>query len=153
MKIHRHDSNGFGLVLLLLSLSITLVVGSAGWYVWRFAQSKNKPAVTTSTDTNQSKEAILTGILSTGPTEPVCRDGQTCGGAVASNHIVIVLDNNGKTVASTKTNDMGVYTFNLQAGQYVLKLEPKIGMSDASYRVTVAPGTNNYDIEADSGIR
>jgi hypothetical protein len=143
----KHGS-GYTIPKVALALVLICLVAVAGWYLYLhlYSPGANYPA------TSQNGSQILTGVVTLGPTAPVCRAGQTCTAPV-SNHIIEALDTNGQIADSTKTDGSGYYTLHLKPGHYTLELSPPIGMGRTHDQVDIKDGTNNLDLTLDTGIR
>jgi hypothetical protein len=153
MKKNSRES-GFGIVGALLVLVIVVLVSLLWWQIWHNKTVSHKSSsVNNGTPSAQyTGSSTLTGVVTEGPTAPVCTAGQSCSDIVAD-HTIVVLDSSGKIIATTKTNSSGSYSVKLSPGQYTLKLTPYIGISDRSYQVMVSTGPTQFNIEADTGIR
>lgn len=149
----KSRESGLSVIELLIFLAIVGLVGFLSWHIWHNRDVLYKSSTSHASSPLQHKGAsTLTGTVTAGPTTPVCMEGQSCSSLV-TNHTLVVINSGGETVVMTKTNSSGVYTVALSPGQYILKLVPYIGISDRNYQVTVSSGINQFNIEADTGIR
>lgn len=101
--------------------------------------------------------STLTGVVTYGPTVPVCTSGKPCSSPL-QNTTIKVLDNKGNLVTTAQTDASGVYSVGLSAGSYQLVPVTNIGlggMYQPIYSVMVGPGgtTTQYNIYIDTGIR
>ena len=160
----KRNQYGFGAILLVLVIVIVAAIGAMGWYVYQSLHNMNttyNAATSTSTKSGpkfSSKKsatgtAVLSGVVTEGPTSPVEQSG-TPSDAPVTNHIVQAKNTKGIAVTSTKTDSQGKYTLHLIPGIYTLVLVPKVGLADPSNNtVQVKPGANTLDLSLDTGIR
>lgn len=148
----RNESTS--LLFVLLFVLLFAVAGVVAWQV--YLSSHGQGAVYDAVaDVVQPQQvtALLTGIVTSGPTTPVCREGVSCTVPVAS-HVVQVLDDSGAVAATTKTDENGRYAVQLKPGAYMIVLSPRVGVGARQNKyVTVHKGTNSLDITVDTGIR
>jgi|GEM_PF-1607509 hypothetical protein len=175
--------SGFGVIGVLAILVALGVVGFAGWYVnkarsqplvknYQECVNKGYPILLTypgqcktpdgksftnpadtSNSLNTAGLAILSGVVTQGPTAPVCSTSGGCY-SVVSNHTIEAEDSDGKIVTTTKTDSNGKYTLHLKPGHYSLVLVPSIGSGVLKgNEVDVINGTNSLDLSADTGMR
>lgn len=92
---------------------------------------------------------LLHGLVTFGPTTPVCRQGTPCSRPAA--HVRLVFRHDG-TVRSTTADARGRYAIRLAPGMWTVRAS--IGMSIAPARVRVGQAaTLARDFRVDSGIR
>lgn len=140
----RHNQHGFSVLWFGLLALIVALAGIAGWRVYESTSSLH----TSST----LSEAILTGVVTEGPTAPVCTTDKPCEKAVG-NHTIEALDSSGNVAATSKTDENGQYTLRLRPGQYTLILVPEAGLGHANNQIDIKAGTTVHDIMVDTGIR
>ncbi len=158
-------------IFLYASLLI-IAASTVGVYAWQHKKVTNlnnqvrqlstqvadlqKASNNTSSESSGSSEtgaATLTGTVTQSPSSPICPSSGSCSSAVA-NHTIEALNSSGQAVASTKTDDKGVYTLKLQPGTYTLKLVPAVGMGVIKNNTIAAKaGVNHFDLNVDTGIR
>jgi hypothetical protein len=95
----------------------------------------------------------LHGIVTRGPTTPVCRVGKPCSEPAVG--AVLVFSHAGTVAARARTGAGGRYTVRLQPGFYAVRVSPlqKIG-GLTPLRVRVRSGVNGrVDFQIDTGIR
>jgi hypothetical protein len=140
----RHKQAGFSLAIVALLVVVAAATSLISWRVY----------VASSTPTSSVEVgATLTGIISEGPTAPVCRTDVSCERPV-SNHTVEALDSSGGIVAQGSTDDNGRYTLQLQPGHYTLVLVPKVGLGNIpDNQVDVKAGVNTHNLSVDTGLR
>jgi hypothetical protein len=101
----------------------------------------------------QTEPTTLSGVVTQGPTTPICSDAQPCTSPVA-NHTIQALDSQSNLVATAATNGMGEYSFHLKPGHYILQLVPQVGsLTSRSNQVDVTDSPKQFNITIDSGIR
>jgi hypothetical protein len=96
----------------------------------------------------------LRGVVTRGPTTPVCRAGDSCDEPAA--RVTIVFSRNGAEAARTKTGLRGVYRVALPAGTYRVRVASaaRIGRAITPARVRVPVGRmRTIDFTIDTGIR
>jgi hypothetical protein len=95
----------------------------------------------------------LHGIVTRGPTTPVCQVGTPCSEPAVG--AVLVFSRNGRTAARVKAGPGGRYTVRLRAGYYAVRIDPpqRIGGLKPQ-NVRVRAGVNaRVDFQIDTGIR
>ena len=129
----------------LVGLLVIVLIGVAAWWAYgALYQAKLS---------NAGATATVSGVVTEGPTAPVCQLGSPCTRPVAG-HGVEALDAAGNVVASATTDEAGKYTLHVQPGQYVLRLSPPVGISSGNTEeLNAKPGQNTLDITVDSGLR
>jgi len=96
----------------------------------------------------------LHGIVTRGPTEPVCRIGTPCTKPAVG--ALLVFSRNGRVVARVRAGAGGRYSVRLAAGVYAIRLSPvpRIGVGIRPREVHVAEGVfARVDFSIDTGIR
>jgi hypothetical protein len=96
----------------------------------------------------------LHGVVTRGPTMPVCRAGTPCSAPAPG--AVLIFSRNGRIAARSRAGTGGRYAVTLPAGVYTVTLSPKprIGFGIRPLRVhTVAGVDARLDFAVDSGIR
>ena len=92
---------------------------------------------------------LLHGLVTFGPTTPVCRQGAPCSRPAA--HVRLVFTHHG-TVRSTTADARGRYAIRLAPGTWTVRAS--IGVSIAPARVRIVQGAAIVrDFRIDSGIR
>jgi hypothetical protein len=92
----------------------------------------------------------LRGLVTKGPTTPVCKAGESC--SAPAKHVTLVFTRNGVSNQTT-TGDDGRYSIRLAAGAYTVRI-PSARFGFDPRTAAVAAGrmaTRNFDI--DTGIR
>lgn len=141
----KHKQHGFSVVWLGVLIAVVAVAGVAGWRVYQIRSGMSASDI--------SATATLVGVVTEGPTAPICRADVSCERAV-SNHTIEALDASGHIAATGKTNDAGQYSLQLRPGHYSLVLVPQIGLSPASkYQVDIKAGVTTYNMSVDTGLR
>lgn len=95
----------------------------------------------------------LHGIVTRGPTAPVCRVGTPCTEPAVG--VVLVFSRDGRIVSRVRAGVGGRYAIRLRPGVYAVRVSPaqKIG-GLTPRRVRVGSGVNRrLDFEIDTGIR
>ncbi len=96
----------------------------------------------------------LHGIVTRGPTQPVCRVGTPCTAPAVGAELVF--SRNGRVAARVRTQAGGRYTVRLAAGTYAVRLSPvpRIGEGITPRQVRVPDGASRrIDFMIDTGIR
>jgi hypothetical protein len=93
------------------------------------------------------------GVVTRGPTSPVCRIGKPCTEPAAG--AVLVFARNGRIAARVRAGAGGRYTVRLAAGFYAVRVSPPQRIGDLTPReVRVRAGLNRrVDFKIDTGIR
>jgi hypothetical protein len=95
----------------------------------------------------------LHGVVTRGPTKPVCKVGTPCSEPAVG--ALLVFSRGGRVVARARTAAGGRYSVRLPAGLYAVQLSPpqKIGgLSPRQARVRPGPSAR-LDFAVDTGIR
>jgi len=95
----------------------------------------------------------LHGVVTRGPTTPVCRVGTPCSAPAVG--AVLVFSRNGRIAARVRSGAGGHYSVRLPVGLYAVQLSPapKIGgLSPRQARVRLGPSAR-LDFAVDTGIR
>lgn len=95
----------------------------------------------------------LHGVVTRGPTKPVCEVGTPCSAPAVG--AVLVFSHGGRVVARVRTGAGGHYTVRLPVGLYAVQLSPpqKIGgLSPRQARVRSGSSVR-LDFAVDTGIR
>jgi hypothetical protein len=95
----------------------------------------------------------LHGVVTRGPTTPVCQVGKPCTEPAVG--AVLVFAHDGKVAARVRTGTGGRYTVSLQPGLYAVRVSPpqRIGGLKPS-QVRVRSGSSGLvDFQIDTGIR
>ena len=94
----------------------------------------------------------LHGVVTRGPTTPVCQVGKPCSEPAAG--AVLVFSRGGRAGVRVRTGVDGRYSVRLPAGIYAVRLKPaqRIGGLSPS-RVRVRVTMNRLDFRIDTGIR
>jgi hypothetical protein len=94
----------------------------------------------------------LHGVVTRGPTTPVCRVGTPCSEPAVG--AVLVFSRGGRDAARARTGAGGRYSVRLPLGIYAVRVSPpqKIG-GLAPRKVRVRTGMNRVDFQIDTGIR
>jgi hypothetical protein len=96
----------------------------------------------------------LHGIVTRGPTEPVCRIGTPCTKPAVG--VLLVFSQDGRVVARVRAGAGGRYSVRLPAGVYAVRLSPipRIGEGIRPREVRVAERVfARVDFSIDTGIR
>jgi len=94
------------------------------------------------------------GIVTRGPTQPVCRVGTPCTAPAVG--AVLVFSRNGRVAARVRAGAGGRYSVRLPAGYYSMRLavQPQIGTGLRPREVHVHAGLfARLDFSIDTGIR
>jgi hypothetical protein len=92
------------------------------------------------------------GVVTRGPTMPVCRVGTPC--SVPARGAVLVFVRDGRIAARVRTGAGGAYSVRLPLGSYVVRLSPSPAIGGLlPGRVRVRPGMTRADFRIDTGIR
>jgi hypothetical protein len=95
----------------------------------------------------------LHGIVTRGPTMPVCKVGTQCSGPAAGT--VLVFSRGGRVAARVRTGANGGYSVRLHVGLYAVRVSPPQrigGLSPVQARVR-AGASSRLDFAIDTGIR
>lgn len=145
------SSPGFSLVETILGFFVVIIIGSAGWFILHSKQItyENSPIIPAATG-----PSLLTGLVAEGPVSPgPCQPNQNCSDAPVINHSMVIYSRVGGEVATTKTDNNGVYKVKLQPGEYRIKLEPAVGVGENAFVVTVGTNGTTFNISVDTGLR
>jgi len=96
----------------------------------------------------------LHGVVTRGPTAPVCQVGKPCSEPAVG--AVLVFSHAGQVVARVRTGAGGRYAVHLRSGYYAVRVSPtpKIGSGLRPLQVRVRSGVfGRLDFEIDTGIR
>jgi hypothetical protein len=94
----------------------------------------------------------LHGIVTRGPTTPVCQAGKPCSAPAAG--AVLVFSRGGRDAARVRTGADGRYTVRLPVGIYAVRLSPAQKIGGFSPRqVRVRAVLDRLDFRIDTGIR
>jgi hypothetical protein len=95
----------------------------------------------------------LRGIVTRGPTKPVCSETETCEEPAVG--IVLQFSHAGRTVTSVKTAAGGVYAVRLRPGLYAVRTpRPRVGTGLTPRLVRVPDGrVARVDFSLDTGIQ
>jgi hypothetical protein len=97
---------------------------------------------------------LLHGVVTRGPTTPVCQVGVPCSEPAPG--AVLVFSHDGRIVARVRAGDRGRYSVRLRPGSYAVRLatQPKIGSGLAPRAVTLrAVLSARVNFSIDTGIR
>lgn len=131
--------NGFSYIILSIVVIVVFLVGLAGWKMHDIFMA-------------DSTKSTLSGVVTVGPTAPVCRADTSCTRSVPD-HAVEAVNAAGKVVAATRTDSSGHYQLTLYPGHYNLILNPPIGLRATGTSVDVKAGANTFNLLVDTGIR
>ncbi len=138
---------GAGVIVAVLVVALMAVISFV------VAQKYSARPLSSGAGNSQTAPATLSGVVTQGPTRPVCNDAAPCTSPVAS-HTIEAVDADGKVAATTKTDSAGKYSLHLEPGHYTLKLVPRAGLSALSNsEVDVTGGSQELNLTVDSGIR
>ena len=160
MKLHSNP-HGFTVIEILIVVLGAVLISSTAWYVYHGRQVKvtvSQPAKSTFLKPSQplqpvTDQATLTGTVTTGPTSPVCKNGDSCS-SVVTGRTVEAKDASGLVVSTSAIDANGKYSLTLKPGHYTLSLSAKVGMGNVtSGQVDVVAGNNSLNLTVDSGIR
>jgi hypothetical protein len=104
--------------------------------------------------TPQRLTSGLRGVVTRGPTTPVCIETEPCEEPAAG--IILQFRRSGSLVAGVKTGPAGGYTVRLRPGTYAVRtaLAPRVGMELTPRQVRVPRGrVARVDFSLDTGIR
>jgi hypothetical protein len=94
----------------------------------------------------------LHGVVTRGPTTPVCRVGTPCSEPAVD--VLLVFTRDGRIAARARTGVGGVYSVRLPPGSYAVRLNPSPAIGGLSPRqVRVRVGMTREDFRIDTGIR
>ena len=97
---------------------------------------------------------LLHGVVTRGPTTPVCQVGVPCSKPAPG--AILVFSSDGRPVARVRAGDRGRYSVRLRPGPYTVRLatQPKIG-SGLSPRLVRLPAVTSVRVNfsIDTGIR
>lgn len=140
-------------MILVLFVAVAAVLGVSGWYVYQSSRGNTDTGLAAlMSRVTGGGSATLSGTVTEGPVQPVCRINVPCEAPVA-NHELVADDQQGHQVASTKTDAQGDYTLHLSPGHYTLTLVPRIGLGVGTASVDVVGGANHYNLSVDTGLR
>jgi hypothetical protein len=97
---------------------------------------------------------LLHGVVTRGPTTPICQVGVPCSEPAPG--AVLVFSHDGRIVARVLAGDRGRYSVRLRPGSYAVRLagQPKLGTGLAPGRVTLrAVVSARVNFSIDTGIR
>jgi hypothetical protein len=97
---------------------------------------------------------LLHGVVTRGPTTPVCRVGVPCSEPAPG--AVLVFSRDGRVVARVRAGDRGRYSVRLRPGPYAVRLatQPRIGSGLAPRAITLpAVVSTRLNFSIDTGIR
>jgi hypothetical protein len=96
----------------------------------------------------------LHGVVTLGPTQPVCQVGTPCSAPAVG--VVLVFSRSGQVAARVRTGSGGRYSVRLVPGTYAVRPQPvpKIGTGMTPRDVRVKAGVSSrVDFFIDTGIR
>ena len=96
----------------------------------------------------------LHGIVTRGPTMPVCKAGTPCSEPAVG--ALLIFSRGNRAVARVRTGAGGRYSVRLAAGRYTVRLDPtpRIGLGLRPTTVRVVRGADRrLDFTIDTGIR
>lgn len=94
----------------------------------------------------------LHGVVTRGPTTPVCRVGTPCSEPAVG--AVLVFSRGGRDAARVRTGAGGRYSVRLPLGSYAVRVSPLQRIGGLAPRtVRVRTGMNRVDFQIDTGIR
>jgi hypothetical protein len=95
---------------------------------------------------------LLHGVVSRGPTQPVCQVGKPCSAPAPG--VVLVFSHDGHDVARARTGAGGRYSLRIAPGYYAVRVLPKpaIGGGIRPRHIHVV-GASRRDFAIDTGIR
>ena len=96
----------------------------------------------------------LHGVVTRGPTTPVCQVGKPCSEPAVG--AVLVFSRSGQVVARVRAGAGGRYAVHLRSGYYAVRVSPtpKVGSGLRPLQVRVHSGVfERLDFEIDTGIR
>jgi hypothetical protein len=96
----------------------------------------------------------LHGIVTRGPTMPLCRVGVPCSAPAVG--VVLIFSRNRTTVSHVRTGTGGRYSITLAPGSYAVTLSstPRIGIGMRPQTARVVPGVSRrLNFSIDTGIR
>jgi hypothetical protein len=97
---------------------------------------------------------LLHGVVTRGPTMPVCQVGVPCSAPAPG--AVLVFSRGGQVVARARAGERGRYSVRLRPGTYAVRLasKPRIGMGLAPRAITLrAVLSVRVNFSIDTGIR
>ena len=92
--------------------------------------------------------AVLHGLVTIGPTTPVCQAGVPCVKPAAA---IVLQFTRAKRVFTVRTDGRGRYTITLPAGLYAVRAS--VGMRIQPGQVNVRAGSHSRSFAIDTGIR
>ncbi|HEX7627044.1 MAG TPA: hypothetical protein VF379_08290 [Gaiellaceae bacterium] len=93
--------------------------------------------------------AVLHGLVTLGPTTPVCRVGVPCTKPAAR---VVLTFTQGTRVVRVKTDGAGRYRISLRAGAWAVRASTGMRIQPATFRMPVS-GSVARNFAIDTGIR
>ena len=96
----------------------------------------------------------LYGVVSRGPTTPVCMVGVPC--SEPAPHVRLVFVRSGRVFTRVLTSSRGLYRVQLPKAAYVVRVagpQPTIGRGIDPRTVRIGPGWRRQSFEIDTGIR
>ena len=95
---------------------------------------------------------LLHGVVTLGPTRPVCADGDSCTKPAA--HVVLVFRRGTSPTVRVRTDAQGRYAVRLRRGTYAVAVSPprRIG-SGLQPRTFTLRESRRLDFRLDTGIR
>jgi hypothetical protein len=94
----------------------------------------------------------LHGVVTRGPTTPVCRVGTPCSEPTVG--AVLVFSRDGRIAARVRSGMGGAYSVRLPLGSYTVRLSPSPAIGGLTPRqVRVRAGMTREDFRIDTGIR
>jgi hypothetical protein len=95
---------------------------------------------------------LLHGVVTRGPTQPVCQVGKPC--SAPASGVVLVFSRSGRDVGRVRTDSAGRYAIRLAPGYYAVRVAPKpaIGRGMRPQRIHFVRASR-IDFEIDTGIR
>jgi|tagenome__1003787_1003787.scaffolds.fasta_scaffold20537935_2 hypothetical protein len=94
----------------------------------------------------------LHGLVTRGPTAPVCRTGVPCSRPAA--HVVVQFVREGRVAGTARTDAKGGYRIVLPADAYTLRIARRFGVSISPKQALVRTAAmRRLDLRIDTGIR
>jgi hypothetical protein len=96
---------------------------------------------------------VLHGVVTMGPTQPVCQAGVPCSKPAA--HVQLLFTRAGAATIKVTTDAGGRYSVRLARGAYTVKVNPPmtIGRGLEPRAVTARRAVQRLDFDLDTGIR